>query len=188
MRRFSHFVIFSLYSTSFCFSFSGRFLYLSWPCCRFFPFYSLERLYMFYEIFWWSFFLILIIFSWWIFRHFYIHGKKFIKKLIKIIFLKKYLEMLQEFYALLNLNFIMICIIHKISVLFKITWIILKIKFLKCFFKQYNIHLFKTNNYFFSQHNDETFKLEKDKIIEKNIKMWEIFLDWENKINQSKPG
>ena len=41
---FSHFIIFFLYSTSFCFSSSGRFLYCSRPCCcGFFSYSYLEK-------------------------------------------------------------------------------------------------------------------------------------------------
>ena len=59
-----------------------------------------------------SFFIILIIFSWWIFRYFYI---------CKTYFIKNFLEGIK----ILQLDFIVISIIHKILLLLKIT-IILK--------------------------------------------------------------
>ena len=46
---------------------------------------------------------------------------------------------------MLQVNFIMIYIIHKISVLLKIT------RILKTFFKEFSRFLFKKNIYFFSQ-------------------------------------
>ena len=76
--------------------------------------------------------------------------------------------MLQEFYTLLNFNFIIIYIIHKISVLLKITWIILKIIFSNGFSR--SIIDFLKN---FSQHiMMKCLRLEKDKLtIEENIIM-----------------
>ena len=46
--------------------------------------------------------------------------------------------MLQEFYALLNFNFVMIYRIHKILVLLKNHLNYLKDSIFKCFFKEYN--------------------------------------------------
>ena len=59
----------------------------------------------------------------------YICEKSFIRKLIK----KFDLKMLKQFYKLLNFNFIMIFIIHKISVLLKITQITLNVIFSNTF-------------------------------------------------------
>ena len=72
MDTFAHFKIFLVYSISFSFSSSGRFSYRSQPYCRFFSFFSLDRLWYLLQTFLWFFFSILIIFSWWVFRHFYI--------------------------------------------------------------------------------------------------------------------
>ena len=47
------------------------------------------------------------------------------RKLMKKFDLLKYLKMLQEFYTLLNFNFIVIYIIHKVSLLLKIILIFL---------------------------------------------------------------
>ena len=52
---------------------------------------------------------------------------------------------------MLQVNFIMIYVIHKISVLLKIT------RILKRFFKEYN-RLFFKQNFFFTSHNDEKVK------------------------------
>ena len=72
---FFHFIIsFFLYSASLCFSPSGRFLYCSPLYCRFFSFSFLERLWYLLQAFW-VIFIILITFSWWIFRQFYICKK-----------------------------------------------------------------------------------------------------------------
>ena len=46
--------------------------------------------------------------------------------------------MLYNFYALLNFKFIMIYIIHKMSILLKITLITLKIVFSNAFSREYN--------------------------------------------------
>ena len=57
-------------------------------------------------------------------------------------FLLKGIKMLQKFYTLLNLNFVMIYIIQKISVLLKNHLNHLKSSIFKCFFKEYNIHIY----------------------------------------------
>ena len=59
----------------------------------------------------------------------YICKKSFIRKLIK----KFDLKMLKQFYKLSNFNFIMIFIIHKISVLLKITQMTLNVIFSNTF-------------------------------------------------------
>ena len=51
---------------------------------------------------------------------------------------KKNLKIPQEFYTLLNFNFIKIYIIHKILVLLKNQLNYLKNSIFKCFFKEYN--------------------------------------------------
>ena len=47
--------------------------------------------------------------------------KKIVEQLKKKNYLLEHLKMLQEIYTILNINFIMIYIIHKISVSLKIT-------------------------------------------------------------------
>ena len=67
-----------------CFSSSGRPLYCSWPHCLFFSF----LLYIDFDIFHESFFAIfpfLMVFSWWIFRYFYIWKHLHEKKLNNIL-------------------------------------------------------------------------------------------------------
>ena len=75
------------------------------------------------------------------------------------------LTMLLQFYTLLNINFFMIYIIHKISVLLKITQISLKIQFSNAFSRSIIDLLFlKKLINFFSQHIMlKSPRLEKDK-------------------------
>ena len=84
---------------------------------------------------------------------------------------------------MLQVNFIMIAIIHKISVLLKITRILKH--FLKSITDFYFFDIFILNfNFlilFFTIYNDEKFKASKDENVEEKIfKMYEIFLDLEN--------
>ena len=117
---------FFLYSTSFCFSSKSRSLYRSTPYCLFFSFFfSLEILWYLSQAFLESFFTVLIVLSWRIFRHLYACKKKAIKKSLKDV-------------KMLQVNFIMIYLISKILVLLKVTSI------LKTLFKEYNrLSLFK---------------------------------------------
>ena len=71
-------------------------------------FFFSKTLISFTSFFWKSFFIILITFSWWIFRYFYICKTYFIKKLLEGIKIQQ-------------LDFIVISIIHKILLLLKIT-------------------------------------------------------------------
>ena len=66
--------------------------------------------------------------------------------------------MLQEFYTLLNFNFVMIYIIQKISVLLKNHLNHLKSSIFKCFFKKYNIHIYCEKFYstYFEEHLQKT--------------------------------
>ena len=73
--------------------------------------------------------------------------------------------MLQQFYTLLNFNF-MIYIIHKISVSFKITWITLKIRLLNAFSRR-RIDYFL--NIFYTTYNYKMFKAWKRQKIEEDL-------------------
>ena len=67
---------------------------------------------------------------------------------------------------LLNFNFAMIYIIHKMLVLFKNYLNYLKENIFKCFFKKYNRLLFFEKNKFFSQHIImESLNLKEENII-----------------------
>ena len=59
--------------------------------------------------------------------------------------------------SLLNISFLMICIIHKILVLIKNHLNYLKDNIFECFFKNYNSLLFFLN-FFFITYNDGKFK------------------------------
>ena len=80
------------------------------------------------------------------FRHFYICEKNFTKKIVEIIIKKMDLledsKMPQEFYMILNFNFIMIYIIHEILIMLKNQLNYLKNSIFKCFLKEYNRVLF----------------------------------------------
>ena len=80
------------------------------------------------------------------FRHFYICEKNFMKKIVEIIIKKMDLledsKMPQEFYMILNFNFIMIYIIHEILIMLKNQLNYLKNSIFKCFLKEYNRVLF----------------------------------------------
>ena len=127
--------IFFYIQPAFVFFFSGRFLCRSRLYCCFFSFCSLERLWHLS----WDFFLkflfnILVIFSWGIFISFsYIWKKNDKNKLIKKFDLLEDIVMLQEFYTLFNSSFIIIYIIHKVSVSPEITLIVIKIVFSNVF-------------------------------------------------------
>ena len=103
---------------------------------------------------------------------------------------------------LLNFNFAMIYIIHKMLVLFKNYLNYLKENIFKCFFKKYNRLLFFEKNKFFSQHiimeslnlKEENiikvirnfFRLKKKNYITLQLKPSEIFLDKKKKLKQLK--
>ena len=80
------------------------------------------------------------------FRHFYICEKNFMKKIVEIIIKKMDLledsKMPQEFYMILNFNFIMIYIIHEILIMLKNQLNYVKNSIFKCFLKEYNRVLF----------------------------------------------
>ena len=81
-----------------------------------------------------SFFIILIKFTWQIFRHFYIYEKNYKKENNKKILKKmKYLKML-----LLNFYFGIIYIIHKMLVMIKNNLNYLKDSIFECFLREYN--------------------------------------------------
>ena len=96
-----------VHSVSFCFSSSGRFLYLSRPYCYFFSFSSLERL-------WYLSGAFSVVFPSYLdngqLRDCY-KRKKFIKTSIKNVIYWVIHKFCNSFYTLLNFNFIMIYII-----------------------------------------------------------------------------
>ena len=142
------FSIFSMFSVFFFYTQRGFVSYLLVDICiihnhivAFFSFSSLEMLwYYLSQAFFQSFFIILIIFSWWIFRHFCKCKKIYTNKLFGEI-------------KLLHVNFIMIYIIHKISVLLKIT------RILKYFLRsKIDFYFLKKKINFFTRYNDEKVK------------------------------
>lgn len=64
-----------------CFSSSDIFLYLSQLYCCFFLFLLQKYFDIFYKLFFVSFFVVLIIFTWWILGNFYICEKQFYKNI-----------------------------------------------------------------------------------------------------------
>ena len=119
-----------LYSSQLLISFSSRILYLSLLYCSFiFPLFSLDELLYLSQ----AFFVVSFFLPWCYLANksldIFIYIKKYMYKKIKrkTRELLKHLKMLQEFSAILNFNFIMIHIIHKVSLLLRISWIILKI-------------------------------------------------------------
>ena len=85
----------------------------------------------------------MVIFSWYIFRHFYIYETTIKRNYLKNVKMDL-LEQLKV--SLLNFNFVMIYIIHKILLLLKATWITLNILFSNCYLNIY-IYIYIYNIY-----------------------------------------
>ena len=123
--------MFSFYNIFFCIQKAFMFHFLAAA----FVFHNHMRLLFSRAFFWNSFFIIFITFRWWIFWHFYI---------CKQISLKKGIRRHKKF----QVNFIMICLIHKNLALLKITII------LKCFLRTITeLHL-KKLFFFFAKHSN----------------------------------
>ena len=117
MKWFYFFILYSIFFhslTAFVFHLQRGFI--SFPTIlRFFVYVFCKKILIAFTSLFRSLFVILVIFSWWIFRYFYISEKSLIKELIiikMIWFIRR-----SKNAARVSYDFIMIYIIHKISVL-----------------------------------------------------------------------
>ena len=145
-------LVFSVFSRFFSFS-----LFLTTILSLFFFF---TEFHMFQQPFLQSFFIFLQHLA--VFRHLYIYKKilhLYIKKLIKTNwFIRRFKNVVRALYT-----FIMICISHKNSVLFKISWITIDIVFSHIFSRsviEFYIYIY-IQLAFFTTYSDEKFKIWK---------------------------